>query len=114
MQAIHLSKRYQIRRGQTVCALTDVNFRLPDCGMIFVVGKTGCGKTTLLNLFAGLDEPTEGKIYFVFPRREIETGGGSDRLRLFAERYPEDLRDFRIFVGFFDLSSEFFTLLSNE
>ena len=32
--------------------------------MIFVVGKTGCGKTTLLNLLAGLDEPTEGKILF--------------------------------------------------
>ena len=32
--------------------------------MVALVGRSGCGKTTLIKLIAGLLEPTEGTIFF--------------------------------------------------
>lgn len=48
------------RRMHTV--LKDVSFELNDSELLVLVGKSGCGKTTALNLLAGLLEPTEGTI----------------------------------------------------
>ena len=51
--------------GETpVRALDEVNFTLPEKGMVFVVGKSGSGKSTLLNVLAGFDKPTDGSIFF--------------------------------------------------
>ena len=51
--------------GETpVRALDQVNFTLPEKGMVFIVGKSGSGKSTLLNVLAGFDKPTDGNIYF--------------------------------------------------
>ncbi len=64
MEAIGLHKRYLTENKTIVEALKGVDFILPDKGMYFVIGKTGCGKTTLLNLLAGLTHPSMGKIIF--------------------------------------------------
>ncbi len=42
--------------------LKDVNFNIKKGEFVCVVGPTGCGKTTFLNLLTKLIEPTEGKI----------------------------------------------------
>src|SRR5207248_2013553 len=44
--------------------LADVNLSLPPGRMVAFVGRSGCGKTTLIKLIAGLLEPTEGTIFF--------------------------------------------------
>ena len=64
MEIIGLRKVYPVKKGPPVVALNGIDLDLPDRGMLFIVGKTGCGKTTLLNLLAGLDEPTSGRIIF--------------------------------------------------
>ena len=61
IQIEHLSKTYN-GGGNAVKALNDVSFTLPSSGLIFILGKSGCGKTTLLNLLGGMDNPTEGDI----------------------------------------------------
>lgn len=62
-QCQHLSKDYQTREG-LVQALDDVNFSANKEEFICLVGSSGCGKTTLLKLIAGLEKPTSGRITF--------------------------------------------------
>ena len=52
--------RIGIRQG--AFALTGVSFTVPTGGYAAVVGKTGCGKTTLLEVVAGLRRPTAGRV----------------------------------------------------
>jgi NitT/TauT family transport system ATP-binding protein len=45
-----------------VLALDGVNLVVPQGEFVCLVGASGCGKTTLLNLVAGLDQPSSGTI----------------------------------------------------
>ena len=59
---------YQICNGKVAygnnIVLKDVNFEIRNTEKIAVVGRNGCGKTTLLRLVGGLEEPNEGEIIF--------------------------------------------------
>ncbi|MFN4034368.1 MAG: ATP-binding cassette domain-containing protein, partial [Fimbriimonadales bacterium] len=50
------------RFGNTV-ALNQLNLEIQPGELMVLVGPSGCGKTTALRLLAGLEEPTEGKLY---------------------------------------------------
>ena len=43
--------------------INDVSLELPDKGMVAIFGKSGCGKTTLLNVIGGLDGFAAGSQY---------------------------------------------------
>ena len=45
-----------------VTALQDVSFSVESSEFLCVVGQSGCGKTTMLNIVAGFLEPTRGGI----------------------------------------------------
>ena len=47
-----------------VKALDEVNLTFPEKGMVFIIGKSGSGKSTMLNILAGFDKPTMGDIVF--------------------------------------------------
>jgi multiple sugar transport system ATP-binding protein len=47
-----------------VVVLEDVNLEINDKEFMVLVGPSGCGKSTTLNLIAGLEFPTDGKIFF--------------------------------------------------
>jgi NitT/TauT family transport system ATP-binding protein len=48
--------------GQAVVALERISLDVRPGEFLCLVGASGCGKTTLLNLVAGLDQPTAGSI----------------------------------------------------
>jgi len=54
----HLSKTF----GGSVRALADVSFEVGDQEAVFVLGPSGAGKTTMLRLIAGLEDPDGGGI----------------------------------------------------
>ena len=49
-------------RDEAVTALDDVSFRIKDREFCSILGHSGCGKTTLLMLLAGFEQPTRGEI----------------------------------------------------
>ena len=51
----NLSKTYRGKDTPAVEALKGVTFALPSAGLVFILGKSGCGKTTLMNMIGGLD-----------------------------------------------------------
>ncbi len=48
--------------GSTVHALRGVSIAFRKCELVAVLGHSGCGKTTLLNIIGGLDHYTEGDL----------------------------------------------------
>jgi NitT/TauT family transport system ATP-binding protein len=64
----HISKTYQ-GRDQTVTALQNVTFTVPEQQFVCLVGPSGCGKSTLLKIIDDLLEPTDGEIVFAQPQR---------------------------------------------
>ncbi len=61
--AVELSREYQLGSEQ-ILALREVNLEVMPGQFIAVVGRSGSGKTSLLNLLAGLDKPTTGQVLF--------------------------------------------------
>ena len=57
----NLTKIYD-KSKMVVKALDDISLVLPDRGLVFVLGKSGSGKSTFLNMLGGLDNITSGDI----------------------------------------------------
>lgn len=54
--------KYYRSNAEVVHAIKDLSFKLPDQGLVFIIGPSGGGKSTLLNMLGGLDSPDSGKI----------------------------------------------------
>jgi len=59
-----LTKIYPRKREAPVVAVNGVNIRIFSGEFLAIVGRSGCGKTTLLNLIGALDRPTSGAVIF--------------------------------------------------
>ena len=57
----NLSKQFRIG-DRTVDAVNNATATIADGSFTVIVGKSGCGKTTLLRLLGGLEQPTAGRI----------------------------------------------------
>ncbi len=58
-----LTKSYKTSEQAGHCVLKDITFSIEEGDFVIILGESGCGKTTLLNLLAGLELPTYGNIY---------------------------------------------------
>jgi len=53
---------HQTGTGEAVVAIERLDFVIRQGDMVAIVGQTGCGKSTFLNLVIGLDRPSGGRV----------------------------------------------------
>ena len=78
----HVVKRYQMGEV-TITAVEDVSFTIERGEFAVIVGPSGAGKTTVLNILGGMDTATEGRV--TVDGREIS--GASPRALTEYRRY---------------------------
>ena len=55
-------KKTYVTGNTSVEALKGINLRFRDSEFVSILGQSGCGKTTLLNIIGGLDQYTQGDL----------------------------------------------------
>lgn len=79
----NVSKAYPNRKGDEArVVLRDINLTIEENEFICIVGPSGGGKTTLLNLMAGFERPNAGHLYY---RGKEITGTSRSRGVVFQE-----------------------------
>ena len=77
----NVSKEY-IVGGSQLSVLQKLSLNVAPAEFVSIIGQSGCGKTTLLHMIAGLNQPTEGQIRI---RGKLVKGPGRDRGLVFQE-----------------------------
>jgi NitT/TauT family transport system ATP-binding protein len=62
IELVHVTRRFLTPGGKSMTALRDFSMVVDDGEFVAVVGPTGCGKSTTLNLVTGLDKPSAGEV----------------------------------------------------
>ena len=76
-------KYYNRGKSNEIHVIDNISLELPESGMVAIFGRSGCGKTTLLNAIGGLDKTSGGSIE-VFGE---SISGGSDNTDAVRNRY---------------------------
>jgi nitrate/nitrite transport system ATP-binding protein len=79
VQLENVNMTFVTKKG-TFEALRNVDFSIQEGEFISIIGHSGCGKSTVLNLIAGLLKPTDGNIFCA--AREV-AGPGPERAVVF-------------------------------
>jgi len=59
----NLSKRFQAPKGgEPLTVFENVSLGVEKGEFVCIIGHSGCGKSTILNILAGLDEPSDGAV----------------------------------------------------
>lgn len=78
----HLSQSYPLSRTTRLPVLAGLNLQIEAGCFTVILGESGCGKSTVLNLVAGLLPPTEGEIV---ADGRVVNGPSPDRSILFQQ-----------------------------
>ncbi len=60
---ININKKYPKQDSENA-ALKELNFDIGEQEIVVILGPSGSGKSTLLNILSGIDNPTNGEIWF--------------------------------------------------
>lgn len=74
-------KVYNAGKNNQIKAIDHTSLTFEEKGMVAILGASGCGKTTLLNVVGGLDKPNFGQIYVNGQRMNSAFSGHTDEIR---------------------------------
>lgn len=77
----NISKTYESKNGK-IDVLANINLTIKKGSFVCIIGKSGCGKTTLLNIIAGFEKQCTGEIFY--DNSEID-GISTNRIMMFQE-----------------------------
>lgn len=116
IKAVHITKKYGNKH-----ILQDISFQVAGGERIAVVGKNGCGKTTLMQILSGILKPDSGELFYLgknalednkvfrsicgyVPQEDplMEELSVKDNLRLWSAAKGADYHDV---ISFFELES---------
>jgi len=60
----NVCKTYKTKESVDVNALSNVNLLFGDNGIVFLLGPSGSGKTTALNIIGGIDDLSDGEVFY--------------------------------------------------
>lgn len=81
LRAKEIKKSFKSPNGETIDVLRGVNLEIARGQSISLRGESGAGKTTFLNVIAGLESPTSGEIYWDGQRVDNLSNSKQARLR---------------------------------
>ena len=92
----NITKIYHSEAGDVVAA-NNISLNFSCNGLYMILGTSGCGKTTLLNILSGLDSYDNGRIYI-----------GDTDISEYTEVQLDDYRNLKMGIVFqeFNLISE--------
>ena len=106
--AAKLSYDRVTHRYGAVTAVRDFSFEIEPGEIVCLLGRSGCGKTTLLRLAAGVEEPGEGRILI----NDREVSGGPTFLPPERRGVGLMFQDFALFPHLTNLANVMFGLKS--
>jgi NitT/TauT family transport system ATP-binding protein len=62
LQAHNVTKIFEGRRGSRVLAIENLSMEVEEGEFLCLLGTSGCGKSTIINMFAGFTSPSSGSV----------------------------------------------------
>lgn len=74
LEVLNISHAFDRSKKPDLQVLSSISFKLKPGEILCVLGTSGCGKTTLLNILTGLIEPIEGEVKAEIKRPSGDVG----------------------------------------
>ncbi len=62
LSARHVTKTFEAEAGQSLVAVQDLSLDVIEGEFVCLLGASGCGKSTMLSMFAGFMQPNSGQV----------------------------------------------------
>ncbi|WP_371163791.1 ABC transporter ATP-binding protein [Buchananella felis] len=92
-----MARSFTIPTGERLDILTDINLQVEAGDHIAIVGRSGTGKSTLLNLLGLLDKPTAG--VYRFDGQDTSNWGDGKRARTRGKHFGFVFQSFNLLPG---------------